>query len=163
MADEKKQFVDFKDEDEDCNQESIVHGDGDHRTAIVESDHKEEYIIKCVGQLESNFRYIDHGYESKSSWGTGTVFYTNTKQPQNCYLISAAHVVRKQVFECSNCNKYTDNNSNTCHQCNDGTLRKKMIKATRIRFRRREIERNASHRNNDGDTVHYSFGDNRKC
>eukprot|EP01084_Bolivina_argentea_P274031 466936_1 len=162
MADEKKQLYDFKHEDEDCNQESIVHGDGDHRTGIIESDHKEEYIIKCIGQLESNFKYTNHGYESKSSWGTGTVFYSNNQQTQKCYVITVAHVVQKKVFECNNCSKYTDNNRYTCDQCNV-QLTKKIIKATNIRFRRREIERNTSHTNEDGDTVHYSFGDNRKC
>eukprot|EP01084_Bolivina_argentea_P114458 203758_1 len=170
--DEKKDEYIYKEDNEYCAQESIVHGDGDHRQSITESDRKEEYIIKCIGQLETNYKYIERGYDQKPSWGTATVFYTNNQKPQKCYVITAAHNAAKQIFECKECNKFTDIKTITkygsfinknCKHCSSVKLRTKTIHATKIQFRRREIEINTSNKNEDGDIVRYSFGDNRKC
>ncbi len=58
-----------------CLQESIVHSDGDKRRAITESAQNEEYIIRCIGQLQIDYKYVEHEYEQKhSEWGTGTVY-----------------------------------------------------------------------------------------
>eukprot|EP01084_Bolivina_argentea_P316970 549512_1 len=164
MEEEKKSIDNFDDEDE-CDQESIVHANGDHRHPITESDRKREYIIRCIGQLEVNFKYVDKGYDqAKSQWGTGTVFYTNPENTK-CYVLSCAHNVTKVVFECKICGKYSDKNENdpTCKHCNSPEIKRSVINATKIRFRRREIERRTTVQNEDNETVICEFGDNKQC
>eukprot|EP01084_Bolivina_argentea_P065151 118771_1 len=87
-----------------CFQEPIVHVDGDKRIPIFESEYKQEDIIKCIGQLQSDFKYIQNEYEQKgSTWGTATVFkILNNK----CYLLSAAYNITKQIKKCKKCMKY---------------------------------------------------------
>eukprot|EP01084_Bolivina_argentea_P065154 118774_1 len=149
------------DDDElNCVQESIVHND-DHRIAITESEYKQEDIIKCIGQLQSDFKYIQNEYEQKgSTWGTATVFkILNNK----CYALSAAHNIAKQVKKCKQCMKYMDNSQNIieCIHCKHNQLEIEMIEATTIRFRRREIKKHASvYDEDEKETTHYEFGDN---
>eukprot|EP01084_Bolivina_argentea_P112607 200824_1 len=90
---EKKVNVDHDDE-LNCGQESIVHTDGDHREPITESSNNKDEIIECIGQLESDFQYIQHEYEQKGSqWGTATVFKTLNNK---CFLLSTIHNIRKK-------------------------------------------------------------------
>eukprot|EP01084_Bolivina_argentea_P108393 193720_1 len=139
-VDEKKSDVDSDDE-LNCFQESIVHSDGDKRKAIIESPHKTEPIIKCIGQLESEYKYVNKGYDPANSWGTGTVF---SVKGDVCSVLSAAHTARKKVKECSKCMKYMDCITNKqvvvkCIHCGCGKLEYKIIPATKILFSRREI------------------------
>eukprot|EP01084_Bolivina_argentea_P112606 200822_1 len=92
-TEEKAITVDYDDES-NCGEESIVHDDGDHRDPIIESPHNNEDIIRCIGQLESDFQYIQHEYEQKGSqWGTATVFKTLNNK---CFLLSTIHNIRKK-------------------------------------------------------------------
>eukprot|EP01084_Bolivina_argentea_P112608 200828_1 len=107
---EEKKYPHDNDDELNCGQESIVHTDGDHRDPITESPHNNEDIIKCIGQLESDFQYIKHEYEQKGSmYGTATVFKTLNNK---CLVLSAAHNIRKQVKKCKQCMKYMDNSVN---------------------------------------------------
>eukprot|EP01084_Bolivina_argentea_P062032 113430_1 len=106
MTEEKATIADHEDES-NCGEESIVHNDGDHRDPITESPHNNEHIIKCIGQLESQYKYIEHSYEQKGSqWGTATVFNVSNNK---CFLLSVAHNIRKKVKKCKECMKYMDN------------------------------------------------------
>eukprot|EP01084_Bolivina_argentea_P088319 159474_1 len=143
----EKKMNDEYDHELDCEEESIVHADGDHRKPIIESEHKQEDIIKCIGQLEANYKYIKFRYEQKgSAWGTATVITTKGNQ---CFLLTAAHNIRKKIKECTKCMKYMDCvinkcNVSNCIHCNYNVLKYKIINATKISFRRREIKKHAS-------------------
>eukprot|EP01084_Bolivina_argentea_P005896 11139_1 len=153
------------DEELNCINESIVHVNGDERRPITESIYNEEDIIKCIGQLEINYRYIKQEYK-QTEWGTGTVFKTNG---QKCYVLSAAHNTCKKIKECENCMKYMEikikqKQIQKCIYCNYNKLNNKMIKATKILFRRREIKHQTSiYNEKEKETIYYKFGDNRKC
>eukprot|EP01084_Bolivina_argentea_P242333 406567_1 len=156
--------VDYEDvDDEDCFQESIVHVDGDKRKPIIESVYNKEDIIKCIGQLETDYKYIERGYEQKGkTYGTATVFCT---RKNTCFALSAAHNIKKIIKECEQCNNYMDNSQNIikCIHCNHNKLQTKVISATSIEFRRREIKKHISiYDEEEKETIHYEFGDNRK-
>eukprot|EP01084_Bolivina_argentea_P268337 455737_1 len=167
--DEKKSEMYFDDNDDelDCIEESIVHLDGDKRQLITQSPHNNQDIIKCIGQLEVDYKYIKYGYETSSpSWATGTVFSTNQNK---CFLLSAAHSVRKRIKECMKCMKYMDCIINEqvvvqCVHCNYNQLADKIIAATSILFRRREIIEEARvYDEKEKQTNVYKLGSNRKC
>eukprot|EP01084_Bolivina_argentea_P275303 469486_1 len=142
-----------------CYQECIVHGDGDHRNPMYESSQKDEYIVKCIGQLEANYKHKE--FKSKNpQCGTGTVFYTNNEQPQKCYIITCAHNITMPIFACNRCGKY---NKDQVNCCKSPLLYKVAITATNIQFRRREIEKITQHVNEDNEQVAHHFGDNKKC
>eukprot|EP01084_Bolivina_argentea_P267674 454448_1 len=148
------------DDDElNCFQEAIVHADGDKRIPIFESEYKQEDIIKCIGQLQSDFKYIENEYEQKgSTWGTATVFTVNNNK---CYLLSVAHNITKQIKKCEQCMKYMDNlqDITKCIHCKHNELEIEMISATTIRFRRREIKKHSSvYDEDEKETTHYEFG-----
>eukprot|EP01084_Bolivina_argentea_P247253 413694_1 len=160
---EKKNQNDRNDE-LNCFQEAIVHDDGDKRHKITESAQNDEYIIRCIGQLQADYKYIQHKYEQiGSSYGTGTVFQTKNAK---CFVITAAHNIRKQIKECQNCTNYMENKQEIikCIHCGHHALVSKMISATSIQFKRREIKKHVSvYDEEEKETIHYEFGDNRKC
>eukprot|EP01084_Bolivina_argentea_P065149 118768_1 len=158
MSNEKMKI----DDDElNCIQQAIVYHKGDKRQPVMESMYNRENIIKCIGQLEANYKYTQKGYEQRlSEWSTGTVFKEHNNK---CFVLTSAHNIKKQINECLKCNKYMENSRNivNCIHCNHNKLECKVIPATNILFRRREI----CYRTSvcvENETIHYEFGDNRK-
>eukprot|EP01084_Bolivina_argentea_P000803 1481_1 len=155
--------IDFED------QEMLVH-DSDLREKIYESIHKNEHIIKCVGQLRIVYKYKQFSY-NLTTLGTATVCVVNQNR---AYLLTCAHNARRMIFECENCRKYMErihNNSliSKCIHCSTAKLQKKMIKATEIQFKRRCIKKEIlKQTENDDEQEIIKFGDmiksyNCKC
>eukprot|EP01084_Bolivina_argentea_P083766 151644_1 len=140
IANDEQKMQKYSDDELDCFEEVIVHDDGDKREPITESSQNNQYIIKCIGQLQVDYKYINHKYEQTGcSFGTATVFKA---QKDKCFVISTAHNIRKKIKECKQCNVYMDNEQDImkCIQCGNDKLRCNIISATSIQFRRREIK-----------------------
>eukprot|EP01084_Bolivina_argentea_P153823 268191_1 len=88
----------------------------------------------CVGQLYVEFNYPQKNY-TLSIAGTATVFTSkrNSNSSTTVFVLSAAHIVRRNVWQC--CGQYVEN-ANDCSKCDE----KKdyvMINATNIQFKRK--------------------------
>eukprot|EP01084_Bolivina_argentea_P185826 320382_1 len=95
----------------DCDQESIVTGN-DSRERITKSTDKHKYIIRCIGELSIEYRYVAKDYKPKS-FGTATVFHVHNKR---AYVITAAHNTRAQVNECTDCDIYMSKKNIYCRK-----------------------------------------------
>eukprot|EP01084_Bolivina_argentea_P316965 549503_1 len=155
------------DDELDCMEESIVHA-GDHRVAIHESEYNKEDIIKCIGQLEILYKYSKQQYQ-QTAYGTATVI--TTENNKTCVALTVAHNARRKITECQACKKYMDciidNDAVVrCEHCGDDKLQYKIISATKIRFKRREILKNRLvpiHDEDEKCMKQYTFGDNKQC
>eukprot|EP01084_Bolivina_argentea_P220272 373338_1 len=155
------------DDELNCLPQVIVHGDGDHRLPIIESEYGDDDIIKCIGQLEVNFEYSEKQYKLKGWGGSTATVYTVTKN--RCFVLCAAQAVTRRIKECKNCGKYYEFDTTTCSDCNkkkkkncnDYELEKRVIDATSIRFIRRVIKSSVSF--SDDEEKKLQFGDARRC
>eukprot|EP01084_Bolivina_argentea_P175411 303777_1 len=159
-------YPDNADSDSDCDEEAIVTGH-DSRVKITQSIDKNEHILKCIGRLTIQYRYINYDYQTTK--GTATVFdVVNGK----AFALTAAHNTKTEIIECSKCKIYmakktakygTMAKTKKCIKCNvDTFLKTKLIDATNITFSRDEIEVQTVMTNEDGDKVVYKYGDPRK-
>eukprot|EP01084_Bolivina_argentea_P286070 490678_1 len=110
MADSK---CDDDTESDDDYKEVIVNN-GDFREEIYEFPiHRELSIISCIGQIKSEFDYqAEHEYKV-STVGTGTVYKVSDDV---AFVLSCAHNIRHNIYECGKCNKYY--RKKWCPKCN---------------------------------------------
>eukprot|EP01084_Bolivina_argentea_P014532 27151_1 len=117
--------------------------DNDYKEVIVNSIREEIYefpvhrglsLIKCIGQVKSEFDYqAKHEYKVNTV-GTGTVY----KVADGVALVlTCAHNIRHKIYECGKCNKY--NRKKWCSQCKEALVstNKQHLKPTHIDFKRR--------------------------
>eukprot|EP01084_Bolivina_argentea_P090602 163221_1 len=152
--------------DDEYEQESIVHANGDLRQAIYEFNHKRESIVKCIGQLRCEYNYIQHHY-IKHKPGTATAFNIDI-DTKTVYAITCAHNVRHRILECAKCKYWMELRINrqkvtscinaTCNGTqNDLSI--KMIKSTGIQFKQRSIKKNEYEQEINDEKEKYKFGD----
>eukprot|EP01084_Bolivina_argentea_P047078 86728_1 len=134
--DDEKLLYEFDDDDDDNEQECVVN-ETDWRKPVYDiSSVKDLPIIKCIGQIETEYKYkVKHNYRG-TGYGTGTVYrVTNTGL---AFIITCGHNIRNQIKYCSNCKTYNNINKR-CSNCNQKCDQKKIIKPTAIEFHRRKI------------------------
>eukprot|EP01084_Bolivina_argentea_P048250 88919_1 len=131
---EQKYEIDLDDE---YDYQEVVVNDSDFRKPIHRCvPHRNLPIVKCIGQIESEFNYkIKHGYK-KRAVGTGTVY----KVSKNglAFVASCAHNTRHQIKYCTACDTYNEKGK-LCWKCKQKCDKKKVIKATSIEFHRYTI------------------------
>eukprot|EP01084_Bolivina_argentea_P043710 80511_1 len=126
MADSK-----YDDESESDNDyKEVIVNDGDFRAEIYDFPvHRDLSIIKSIGQMKSEFNYqTEHEYKASVA-GTGTVY----KVADNiAFVVSCAHNIRFQIYECAKCNKYY--RKKWCSKCKQtlASTDKKLLKPTFI-------------------------------
>eukprot|EP01084_Bolivina_argentea_P232348 391620_1 len=160
---EEKKFDKSDDDDSTCDQEALVHDNGDFRQKVYESGLQNEPIIQCIGQLQISYRYsTPHSYNLKMI-GTATVFAANADS-QKVFAITCAHNLRRHIFECGDCGQYMELKKNkkwitqcTNINCSGTNLKKKMIKATQVQFQRRSIKK--KYYKGDDEKEEVTFGD----
>eukprot|EP01084_Bolivina_argentea_P233587 393396_1 len=157
MQDEKKSM---DTDDDDCDQEALVHADGDDfREKIYESGFENEPIIQCIGQLQIMYRYSHPESYNLKMVGTATVFAANAAN-KTVYGITCAHNLRRHVLNCRDCGRYMELDTTQCidTNCSSTKLKKKMIKATKIQFQRRSIKKKY-YKGSDNEKEEVIFGD----
>eukprot|EP01084_Bolivina_argentea_P267355 453807_1 len=132
MADRKYDI----DSESDNDYKEVIVNNGDFREEIYEfPDHRNLAVIKCIGQIKSEFNYqIEHEYKVNAV-GTATVY----KVVDNvAFVLSCAHNIRIKIYECDKCNKYYK--KKWCSKCNQilTSNHKKLLKPTCIEFKRRK-------------------------
>eukprot|EP01084_Bolivina_argentea_P247653 414320_1 len=153
--------------EDDCDEESIVTGH-DSRKKVIQSPDKHLHIIRCIGELAVDFRYVEKDYKPTGP-GTATVFHV-TDDNKKAFAITAAHCIKSSAFECTQCDVYMAtkyrNNKNeivkrtTCKNCYSGDYLKPIsIDATGINFTRNEIKPKTTATDADGENVEYCYGD----
>eukprot|EP01084_Bolivina_argentea_P199342 341111_1 len=126
------------DESDDDHQEVVVNG-SDYREQIYEFEsHRDLSIIKCIGQIKSEYSYqIEHEYKTNGV-GTGTVYtVTGNGAHATAFVLTCAHNLRHKIYKCNSCKTY--NRKNNCSKCGK-TLTpkdKKLLQPTVIEFKRR--------------------------
>eukprot|EP01084_Bolivina_argentea_P257288 433441_1 len=85
------------------------------RRPSLKKKQSEEKNLFCVGQLYIEYGYPQNNYTLSIS-GTGTVFTskTNDKSSATAFVLSAAHIVKRNVWQC--CGQYVEN-ANDCSKC----------------------------------------------
>eukprot|EP01084_Bolivina_argentea_P023747 44356_1 len=152
--------------EDDCDQEAIVTG-SDSRKKVIDSPDKHHHIIRCIGKLCVEFRYVENDYKPIGP-GTATVFHVT--DDNKAFAITAAHCVRLSALECTQCNVYMStktrygNNkimkTSKCKKCNIGDhLKPIILKSTSINFTRTEIKTKTTVTDADGENVEYFYGD----
>eukprot|EP01084_Bolivina_argentea_P195124 334817_1 len=126
-------------ESDDEYQEVVVNG-SDFREPIYEFVSARDLpIIKCIGQLQSEYNYeIEHEYKVNIV-GTGTVY----KVANNvAFVLSCAHNLRHKIYECSKCHTY--NKIKSCSKCSKSLdlSHTKLLTATHVEFKRRNTTEN---------------------
>eukprot|EP01084_Bolivina_argentea_P303710 524414_1 len=153
--------------EDDCDQEAIVTG-SDSRKKVTQSPDKHQYIIRCIGELSVEYRYVENDYKPIGP-GTATVFHV-TNDNKKAFALTAAHCVRLSALECTQCDVYmstkTRNYNNKivktsiCKKCNIGDhLQPIILNATSINFTRNEIKNKTTATDADGEHVEYVYGD----
>eukprot|EP01084_Bolivina_argentea_P047079 86729_1 len=119
-------------EDEHDHQEVVVNG-SDYRKEIHRFvSHRNLQIIKCIGQIETEYNYkIEHNYKQRGV-GTGTVYSVTNNN--DVFVLSCAHNIRHLIKYCTVCDTY--NEHKTCVKCKKKCDSKKIIKPTFIEFHR---------------------------
>eukprot|EP01084_Bolivina_argentea_P081244 147136_1 len=75
----------YDDSDSDDDYKEVVVNSSDFRKEVYEfSSHRDLKVIKCIGQIESEFNYQVENEYKVSAVGTGTVY-----QVENEYKVSA--------------------------------------------------------------------------
>eukprot|EP01084_Bolivina_argentea_P232349 391621_1 len=160
MQDEKK--FDETDDESTCDQEALVHDNGnDFRQKVYESGLENEPIIQCIGQLRISYRYSAPPSYNIKMIGTATVFAANADS-QKVFAITCAHNLRRHIFECADCGQYMELKKNRqlitqCINCISTNLQKKMIEATQVQFQRRSIKK--KYYKGDDEKEEVVFGD----
>eukprot|EP01084_Bolivina_argentea_P043709 80509_1 len=92
MTDSK---YDYESDSDDDYKEVIVNS-GDFREEIYEfPDHRDLSLIKCIGQIKSEFDYqAEHEYKV-SAVGTGTVYKVADGV---AFILSCAHNIRHNIY-----------------------------------------------------------------
>eukprot|EP01084_Bolivina_argentea_P125257 221943_1 len=148
-----QQIDSYDSNDEECDEEVIVTG-SDSREKVTNSVDKNQHIIRCIGQVKSQFRYIQHEFNIKTT-GTATVFRVIHNK---AYALTAAHNVRCQIKQCNGANGhyFYKEPGAYCKKC--GHLFKKVIiKATKFTFSRNETNYQSSYKK-DGLDVIFHYG-----
>ena len=163
---DQKQTVDLN---HYMNQEVIVHK-RDLRKPIYNSRLKKSPIIKCIGQLNIVYKYVNRGPYIIQTQGTGTVFSVDSQNV--AHVLTCAHNVCRYVYECNKCKGYMEmrqknvNNDKMeevrkCIYCQHTDLNTTFIKASEIEFNRRCIAKELIIKSNDNDNQEkvFRFGD----
>eukprot|EP01084_Bolivina_argentea_P031697 58669_1 len=132
-VEEKKQQV--TDDNSDDNEQECVVNETDCRKPVHDvASIRDLPIIKCIGQIETEYKYkIKHGYKG-TGYGTGTVYrVTNNGY---AFILTCGHNIRNQIKYCSSCDTY-NNLMRKCNKCNNKCDKKKVIMPTAIQFHRR--------------------------
>eukprot|EP01084_Bolivina_argentea_P012979 24325_1 len=93
---------------EDNKYDNDSESDNDYTEVVVNSSdfRKEIYefvkvrdlpIIKCIGQIESEYDYQIENEYKRSAVGTGTVYKVSNDV---AFIISCAHNIRLKIYEC---------------------------------------------------------------
>eukprot|EP01084_Bolivina_argentea_P077725 141017_1 len=125
------------DSDADGDYKEVVVNNEDFRKEIFEFDfHRDLPLIKCIGQIESEFNYKIKNNFKVSAVGTGTVYKV---VDGNAFILSCAHNIRLKIYECAKCNTF--NRKRICSKCGNSlqSTDKKLIKPTYTEFKRRTI------------------------
>eukprot|EP01084_Bolivina_argentea_P039998 73902_1 len=162
---EQLHFADIIEENDDI-QEAIVNST-DLRTAVYNSNQKDEQILKCIGYLRTTFKYAQHSYKLQKR-GTGTVI--SVSNDKICYVLTCAHNIRTKVYHCPNCNKYLNlkhDDKNRAYYENHSncttTPNPKFIKANKIEFIRCSIHKQYQKKmQNKSDELVIKYGDEEK-
>eukprot|EP01084_Bolivina_argentea_P177052 306249_1 len=89
----------YDDSDSDEYYQEVVVNGSDYRKEIFEFDaHRDLSVIKCIGQIETEFNYqIEHEYKT-CAVGTGTVY----KEVNGAvFVVSCAHNIRHKIYYCT--------------------------------------------------------------
>eukprot|EP01084_Bolivina_argentea_P081245 147137_1 len=130
----------YDDSDSDDDYKEVVVNSSDFRKEVYEfSSHRDLKVIKCIGQIESEFNYQVENEYKVSAVGTGTVYRVVNGV---AFTVTCAHNIRLKVYNCSKCNTY--NKTKTCSKCTDTLTSndKKYITPTHIEFTRRDLTPN---------------------
>eukprot|EP01084_Bolivina_argentea_P237112 398589_1 len=130
----------MQDSDDEQYQEAIVNNK-DAREAVHRFVPKLDDIYHKIGEIVTTYDYkIPHKYR-KTAVGTGTVIFAraqNNNAFDDCYILTAAHNIRRNVLECTECKLYRETKDKNCENCQKNkihfTQMETIIKATRIEF-----------------------------
>eukprot|EP01084_Bolivina_argentea_P199341 341109_1 len=128
-------------EDSDDDYQEVVVNGSDYREPIYEFESVRDVpIIKCIGQIRSEYNYQIENDFKQSAVGTGTVYKTRYNEAESAvFVLTCAHNIRLKVYSCNKCNTY--NKSKECSKCNQSLNNndKKLLKPTFMEFKRRTI------------------------
>eukprot|EP01084_Bolivina_argentea_P119458 211796_1 len=130
----------YEDSDTDDDYKEVVVNDSDFRREIYEfPEHRDLMIIKSIGQTESEYDYKIEKDFKISTVGTGTVYHVANNV---AFVVTCAHNIHHRVFECPKCDIY--NKKKSCSKCAEtlDSSHKKILKATHIEFKRRNVTEN---------------------
>eukprot|EP01084_Bolivina_argentea_P110958 198071_1 len=134
---ENKFEADCSDSDDPHDYQEVMVNNSDYRKPIHQFvRYRDLSIIKCIGQIETEYNYqTEHEFKERTA-GTGTAYQITN----NGYVLvlTCAHNIRYVIRHCTTCDTFNLLNK-LCSKCKKKCDKKKVIMPTAIQFHRYTI------------------------